>query len=746
MWTSTTDRAPGRTNHQSPAAVSLHLCASSLGLLCLAAILVLPGCGGASSSSSQSSGALSGNWQFTLTAPTDGSFVGGPTGGFLLHEDGKQSVTGAVVYSITAPQVSQTVCNSGSAPVTGTISGQTVTLTIVAGDQSFTLKGTLSSNGQTIMGTYSSTDGKGCGTAQAGLDWSAVSVAPLTGAVQGTFHSTGAGSTAGLRDQDFAVTGMLTQGENIGASNATITGVLTFVGYPCLSTVSVNGQISGSSVVLQLIGTDGLNAGQIGAPAGSSTPYPAPVAFESVAGGAHVLHGLNGYGVDTKTCKLANTPGDVGNICLAVGNSTTCTQPITLSPAALTFPPQLLGTTTAQTITLTNSDPSGSTLNGLSIGFQAQPGSSGFEVSDFNGLPNFAEQDTCASSPGASFSLAPQQSCAITVFFSPQQSCPWLPSMPPPGGSPPAMCPAALAGTVTVNSPTSPDEDKTFAVPVTGFGMSALLPSTPELDFGAEAPSEMSLPQSLSFTNQGTSAVQILPTAPACSTMITQILPRPLTPGLVPAFQIVTGTINTGFYNQDIPSITYVCDSDLTSTLPNFRISADTCSGRLLLPLESCNLQVTFVPQPSTSLVAGLDYFLELNTLQCTSTTTSDCEIDSGRFPVEFRANTPSPLRMSPGAGLDFGVQTKGQASAPQTITLVNDPNDPNAGTVNFTGNVAKGDYTITSSCVLALDPGGSCTLTVTFKPTITGFDPGTITIGYTPGQTQTIYLRGTGK
>jgi hypothetical protein len=144
----------------------------------------------------------------------------------------------------------------------------------------------------------------------------------------------------------------------------------------------------------------------------------------------------------------------------------------------------------------------------------------------------------------------------------------------------------------------------------------------------------------------------------------------------------------------------------------------------------------------------GLDYFLELDTLQCSSTNnvTSNCEIDSGRFPVELKANPPSSLRMSPGAGLNFGSLTVGNASVQQTITLLNDPTIPNPATVKFTGNVVKGDYSETDDCPALLAPGGICTLTVTFKPKVVGFDPGTITITYSPTQIQTVYLRGTGQ
>jgi hypothetical protein len=709
----------------------------------LASLMVLSACGGGGASTqSQSNGSLAGNWQFTMTAPPDNSFQGGMQGGFLLLSKG--SVTGGITYSVLLPPSQPggvpTLCNSGSAPVTGSLNGQNVTLTAVAGTQTFTLTGTLSADGSTILGTYSSTDGQGCGTAQTGLPWSATSVPPLTGSIQGNFHSS---LNPVLRDQDFPVSGVLTQGENIGASNATITGTLNFQGYPCLAFASVNGQISGNSVILQIIAPNGLNVGQIGAPPGFLNP--SPVIYASTSGGGAVLQGTNGYGVTTKSCPGGTLAGDIGNVCLALGNVTSCTQPILLSPASLTFPAQQVGSApTAQTITLTNTDPSGTTLTGLSLMFNPQSGNTSlFGLSDFDGLPNFTSQDTCANPPGSTFSLGSQQSCSITVSFSPQQSCPWLPSTAL-GGEPPSACPFPLAASLTVNSPTSADSDKAFALPISGIGFSAIVPSTPELDFGAEAVGEMSASQLLTFTNQGANPVQILPAL--SSTCVNPpvgvlTLPRPLMPGSIAGLQVDTGAIT-----PNGSTINYNCDSDLTSKLPNFQVSADGCSGALLAPLASCSLQITFVPQPSTPLIPALDYFLELNTLQCTSSTTSNCEIDSGRFPVELTANPPSPLRMTPGAGLDFGNQAKGHSSVPLTITLFNDPSDPNAATVNFTGNLVRGDFAESDNCGTSLAPGSSCSMTVTFTPRIVGFDPGSITITYAVGQIQTIHLRGTGQ
>jgi hypothetical protein len=201
----------------------------------------------------------------------------------------------------------------------------------------------------------------------------------------------------------------------------------------------------------------------------------------------------------------------------------------------------------------------------------------------------------------------------------------------------------------------------------------------------------------------------------------------------------------TGLIFPDGSTIDYLCDLDLVSSQPNFQISSDNCSGRMLAPQESCSLEVTLVPQPATPLIPALDYFLELDTLQCTPDTTSNCEVDAGRFPVELKGNPPSPLRMSPGAGLDFGGLKVGLLSVPLTITLFNDPNDPNPGTVNFTGNLLTGQYLLRDDCGASLAPGSSCTLTVTFAPTTVGFDTGTITITYEIGQTQTVYLRGSG-
>ena len=741
-----------------------------LWILLLAGTILLSGCGGSSpSGSSPQSATLAGNWQFSIVDTPDLTAASGLQGGFLLTTNG--SLTGELVYANTQLNSLQGPCNSGSAPISGTIMGQnSVTLTAVAGTQTYVLTGTLSSDGSMMTGTYTANPGTaadgtpcGSGTGQTPLAWSATSVPALTGSITGSFHSAGS-YNSGLANQDFPLTGVLTQGENIAASNATVTGTLSFINpttllsdYPCFpgGLVFVNGQISGNTVILQLIDTDGANDGQIGIPASQVNGETQPVTFDSTTNG-YILHSAGtGYVVNTKPCPApANQDG--GYICFALNTSTACNQPIALSPAILTFPPQLLGSTnpSTQTITLTNTQPSGTApLTGLTLTWVAASGSfNDTGQTDFTNLPDFTEQDNCAVPAGSTFSLLPGQSCTATVSFAPQESCTWLPNQ---GGTPPAQCPLALTATLTVNNVPSVDNDGNFLVPIAGTGLSFIQLSTGELDFGSEALGEASLPQLLNLTNYGTTPVQILPRGTCVSAFgQTLTLPHPLTESSpVAGLQVVSNL------NQDTnqSTIQYSCDSDPTTMLPNFQISSDTCSGTLLQPQAGCSLEIGYITQSAATAAGGLDYFLELNTVQCADpvndppSQSNPCELDGGRFPVELRANLGSPLRMTPAAGLNFGNVTVGKSSVAQTITLLNDPL-PNGPTVNFVGKfVVSGSFTETDDCPSNLAPGGSCTLTIIFKPKNAGHNTGTIAINYTTSanstfQTQPVYLVGSGQ
>jgi len=451
--------------------------AKSLGLFLLAGTLLLSACGGGGSSSdSPIPPTFSGNWQFTMAPPSDESFLGGLQGGFLLQNNG--SVTGAATYAVSLPNF-LIPCNTGSAAITGAISGQSIkTFTAVAGTQTFTLTGTLSVDGTTMAGTYQSTtgtagDGSPCGTAQTGLQWSAILVPPLTGSLQGSFHS--AGGAAGLDEQDFLVYAELTQAANSGASHATVTGNLSFVNavtnesdYPCFSVASVDGQISGNSVTLEMFGSDGSESGLIGEPVNSLGSTGINLVTLSPANGGYVLQGTGpSYLVATTPCpgnlQTISSAGDFGNVCLALNGTNACQQPITLTPSALIFPVQTLGTLpTTQTITLANA--SGAAVGNVTL-----------NLTDNDGVSNFTETDACGingvPSQGQPFNLIAGQSCVVTISFAPLETCTV--------GTPPAQCPSALNATLTANSP---NNEMIFTVPITGTAENPVADSTPEFD------------------------------------------------------------------------------------------------------------------------------------------------------------------------------------------------------------------------------------------------------------------------
>jgi len=437
--------------------------------LLLATVVFLSACGsGDSSSKAQNSNqTLAGNWQFTTAPPPDGSFVGGLQGGFLLQTN--DAITGSAAYAVSLPLLPYP-CNSGSSQVSGTMSGQGVSLTAIAGSQTFTFNGILSFDGSTVTGTYASTagtagDGSPCGTAQSGLQWSAVLVPPITGPIQGNFHSTG--GVAGLVEQDFVVSGGLFQAANTGASSAAVTGNLSFLNpttnlrdYPCLTSASVSGQVSGDVINLQIVGADGSIVGEIGELLGSNGVTGVnPVTVVPATGGVLLNGDGPSYIVATNSCPQSASgeltvadAGDYGNICLALGSTSACQQPITLTPSALTFSPQVLGTPPVmQTITL--ADASSGLLGGLTLA-----------LSNNGGAANFSETDTCGvnGNPalGQPFNLISGQPCLITITFAPLETCAV--------GIPPSQCPSPLVATLTV---TSPSNDMMITVPITGTGV-----------------------------------------------------------------------------------------------------------------------------------------------------------------------------------------------------------------------------------------------------------------------------------
>ena len=239
---------------------------SAILLLCVFATAI--SCGGGSKSSTAGM-PLSGNWQITLVRHNLAQEF--PYSGFLQQSG--NAITGSVILNSTNG------C-AGVGPVTGTLNGQNLQLDINEFGQDITLTGTVPSLGgsdvTSMSGQFSNVSG-GCLFSSTG-NWSAVRVTPLTGSFHGAFQTQHNGT--------LDVTGTMTQGSNIGASNASISGSITasgnarFCSY--LTTATITGVISGTSVLLTLYGPDGSQIGQIGQ-AGSSPAVPATITADATS-------------------------------------------------------------------------------------------------------------------------------------------------------------------------------------------------------------------------------------------------------------------------------------------------------------------------------------------------------------------------------------------------------------------------------------------------------------------------------
>ncbi|MEA2243576.1 MAG: trimeric autotransporter adhesin, partial [Solirubrobacteraceae bacterium] len=99
---------------------------------------------------------------------------------------------------------------------------------------------------------------------------------------------------------------------------------------------------------------------------------------------------------------------------------------------------------------------------------------------------------------------------------------------------------------------------------------------------------------------------------------------------------------------------------------------------------------------------------------------------------------------------LTFAARNTATTSAAQTVTLLNTGNAPLAlASIALSGDYARSGGTCPASGAGSIAAGASCTVGVTFTPTVGGARPGTLVFtdnsGNTAGSTQTVTLSGTG-
>lgn len=218
----------------------------TLGTVLMMCVMMLTACG--SGGDPSQSGSLSGNWQMTLQDTTSASTE--TQSGFLLQSG--NTMTGSLLLS--GQTISGLTSCAGVGPALGQITGNNLALTVSPAGQTVNLTGTPANNFASMSGGYSIL-AAGCGQTAVGT-WTASQVAALTGSFQATFTST---YTGGLV---FQFTGTIAQGPNTGGSTAVLSGTMQSNNSPCFATAAIAGVISGTSVVFNVLTSQGVALGK----------------------------------------------------------------------------------------------------------------------------------------------------------------------------------------------------------------------------------------------------------------------------------------------------------------------------------------------------------------------------------------------------------------------------------------------------------------------------------------------------
>ncbi len=176
------------------------------------------------------------------------------------------------------------------------------------------------------------------------------------------------------------------------------------------------------------------------------------------------------------------------------------------------------------------------------------------------------------------------------------------------------------------------------------------------------------------------------------------------------------GSVTPGQTSQPLPvSVKNVGQAPLTvsgaqltgAQASDFAISADHCSGQTVEPGEACEIDVTYSPASEGSYSAAL--------------AVSDNASDSPQN-VTLTGTTPTDASVAP-TSIDFGTVTPGQTSAPHGVTVTNTGGAPlEVSSAQITGPQASYFAVAQDQCSgQSIQPGGSCSITVTFGPSSSG-------------------------
>ncbi len=415
-----------------------------------------------------------------------------------------------------------------------------------------------------------------------------------------------------------------------------------------------------------------------------------------------------------------------------------------LSTNQLFFGGQLTGTTSpAQTVVLTN--------NGTGV----------LNITGITTLAGFKLVTSCVDTSGTG-TLAAGASCPLNIAFAPQSS-------------------GVDTGSVVIA-----DSAGTQLVQVTGYGNVAGLTVTPSVvTFGAEMVNTISESQTITVTNTGTTdlvlnpiqasgdfqAVSTCPAAPAVlkagASCPVNVSFGPTTVGARSATLTVSdsaGTVTTSAILQG------------TGTLPGISTSPSTLFFGGEAVNTTSSMQTITVSNTGTAplqiwLIKTSGDFSEINNCTMASLPAGQtCVIsvamtpttlgsENGQIEIYDNADGLHTIALSGvgmGAGillqpssLAFGSQPIPSANGSgvtltgptQAVLLTNTGNAPLA----LSGLSIQSPFSQSNDCGTSLAPGASCTLSISFNPTIQGQATGSLTIADTSGNSESVALNGYG-
>jgi sugar lactone lactonase YvrE len=437
---------------------------------------------------------------------------------------------------------------------------------------------------------------------------------------------------------------------------------------------------------------------------------------------------------------ISDNSGGVAPQTLALTATGLSTPILSIAPGSLDFGNQQSFTTSAaKTVTLTNSSPA-----------SAAP----ISIPSITITGPFAQTNTCPAALGTG------ASCQISVTFTPQSA-------------------GALGGQIVIKDNAS-GNPQTIGLTGTGVGTATGTLSPSSVTFAGQQQSTSSGPQTVTLSNTG--AAPLLITAISITGAFTQTNNCPATLAPAAACQIavtfnspsigsftgaVSVTDNTG---NAVGSIQTIALSGTGVGIPKVVLSPASVSFPTTLTGQTSTQTVTLSntgtgPLNIRSIVTQpVNLFNQTNNCGSTLAQGASCQFTITFSPpfgtgysglIQMIDNDPSGyqnINLS-GAGslfsitprnLDFGGVLPG-SSSPQTIMIVN-----GSYQLTFDSITPSSGFTQTNTCRSPLPAGGSCQITVVFKPSSAVAYTGTLTIideipGYVPF-TQTIPLTGTAK